>query len=299
MKEKSSLKDRKGIVGWITVVFLTIYSLTMILLFLWGVFASLKTRGNWLRDPVFLPEGNPFEWGWENFKTVWENFTVRKIINGQKVEITFFGLTVNTLIYTFGSAFIATAATCIVSYCVAKFPYRFSAIVYTFVLIAMVVPIIGSAPSMLLLLNRLNIYDSYLSMFIMKFTYLDMYFLVFHAIYKSISPEFSEAALLDGANEWQIFFKIMIPLVIPTFLTVFLIKFIETWNEYQWQLLYLPSYPTLAYGVYHMARSGDNAISAPPYKMASCVLMATPILVLFIVFRNKILGNITMGGVKE
>ena len=299
MKEKSALKERKGVVGWITVVVLTLYSLTMILLFVWGISASLKTRGNWLRDTVFLPEGNPLEWAWSNFKTIWDNFVVKQIIDGEKIEITFLGLLVNTLVYTIGSAFVATAASCIVSYCVAKFAYRFSAVVYTFVLIAMVVPIIGSTPSMLLLLDTLNIYDNYISMFIMKFTYLDMYFLVFHAIYKNISPEFSEAALLDGANEWQVFFKIMLPLVMPTFLTVFLIKFIEHWNDYQWVLMFLPSSPTLSYGVYYMEHSGDNDISAPPYKMASCVLMATPILVLFIVFRNKILGNLTMGGVKE
>ena len=91
----------------------------------------------------------------------------------------------------------------------------------------------------------------------------------------------------------------MIPMVLPTCSTIFLIFFIQDWNDYQTALIYMPSHPTLAYGVYSMSMSNKNGLSSEPMRLASCVIMATPILVLFIAFRNKIMGNVTMGGVKE
>ena len=83
----------------------------------------------------------------------------------------------------------------------------------------------------------------------------------------------------------------------PTFATVFLIKFIEFWNDYSTPLLYLPTHPTLAYGVQDMSTNGD--INKVLERIASCMVLALPITILFIVFRNKIMGNVTMGGVKE
>ena len=61
----------------------------------------------------------------------------------------------------------------------------------------------------------------------------------------------------------------------------------------------MPTHPTLAYGVYTMAFQKENDTSRVMHKLASCMLLAVPILLLFVAFRNKILGNVSMGGVKE
>jgi ABC-type maltose transport system permease subunit len=61
----------------------------------------------------------------------------------------------------------------------------------------------------------------------------------------------------------------------------------------------MPTHPTLAYGVFQMSQSTDNTLSNDPARLASCMVLAIPILVLFIAFRNKIMGNVSMGGVKE
>ena len=63
--------------------------------------------------------------------------------------------------------------------------------------------------------------------------------------------------------------------------------------------MYYPTLPTLAYAVQVMGTSRSNKLSSIPVQLASAVLMAAPLLVLFIAFRNKIMGNVTMGGVKE
>ena len=85
----------------------------------------------------------------------------------------------------------------------------------------------------------------------------------------------------------------------PTCNTIMLIKFIEFWNDYQTPVLFMPTHPTLAYGVFTMSHSTDQKLSNDPARLASCMILAIPLLILFIAFRNKILGNVSMGGVKE
>ena len=92
--------------------------------------------------------------------------------------------------------------------------------------------------------------------------------------------------------------RIMLPLVRNTFFTVFLIKFVELWNDYQVPLLYLPSRPTLSFGLYFVSNYTGNTISTVPLRMAGCIIILLPILALFIAFKEKLMGNITMGGVK-
>ena len=153
---------------------------------------------------------------------------------------------------------------------------------------------------MILLLKNLQIYDTWIGNFIMKFNFQGMYFLVFYGVFKGISNEYTEAAKIDGASELAVFARIIFPLVKTTFYTIFLIKFIEYWNDYSTLVLYMPSHPTLAYGIIKMVESTrQNALCWPTYRMAACILMSSPILVLFILFRNKITGNVSMGGVKE
>ena len=299
-KEKRTIQKKVGVTNWMLLGVLLIYTLTMFLLFLWGISASLKTRAEWIYDRVWFPDGPPWKWGWSNYKDVLSAFFVEVTKEGVgKVRIKMLGLLINTLLYSGVSAVVITAAYCITAYLVAKYNYWFSKVVYTFVLRTMVIPIIGSTPATLLVLNQLHIFDTWLGNYITKFNFLGMYFLVFHAAFSGVSNEYYEAATINGANEYQIFFRIMVPLVLPTCNTIFIIKFIEFWNDYQTPILFMPTHPTLAYGVYRMAFLTENESSRVMHKLASCMLLAVPILVLFIAFRNKILGNVSMGGVKE
>ena len=301
MKEKSSgVKAKVGVMNWILFGLLVLYTLSMIVLFTWGISTALKTRSEWTKDKLWFPDGAPWDWGWDNFKTVMDNFYVGHIDKlGRRVRVNVWGQLFNTLLYAGGSAIVITAAYVITAYLVAKFPYWFSKVVYTFVLVTMVVPVIGSAPSTLLVLKTLGIFDTWAGNFITKFNFLGMYFLVVYAVLQGLSKDYAEAAYLDGAGEGTIMTKIMLPLVKPTIITIFVITFIENWNSYGYILIYLRSYPTLSYGVYKMSLENVNGMDHATMRIASAFLVAIPVLTLFVIFRNKIMGNVTMGGVKE
>ena len=162
----------------------------------------------------------------------------------------------------------------------------------------MMIPIVGSYPSEINMLQKLGLYNTLVGAWIQKANFLGMYYLVFYAAFKGLAKDYSEAAEMDGASEFTVMTRIMLPLVRNAYFTVFLVKFVEFWNDYQIPLLYLPSRPTLSYGLYYVSNYTANMISTVPMRMAGCIIILIPILVLFIAFNDKLMGNITLGGVK-
>ena len=149
--------------------------------------------------------------------------------------------------------------------------------------------------------KNLGLYDSVWGLWIMKANFLGMYFLVFYNIYKNMPMAYTEAACIDGAGNLSVLLRIILPLSRNTFFTVMLINFITFWNDYQTPLLYLPTHPTLSYGVYLVAIDPPSGIklSDVPHSVSACMMLALPILIVFVIFKDKIMGNISLGGIKE
>lgn len=274
---------------------LTLYCVSLIWPLIWAIITSVKEQYDFLYNPLGLPEKYVFE----NFGTVLEKFEVNAIVDGIQVKQGIWQMLLNSLLYAGGSALMATLVPCITAYVTAKFPRKkMSGLIYAIVIVTMIIPIVGSYPAEITMLQKLGIYDTLLGVLIQKANFLGVYYLVFHAAFKGLAKEYSEAAEIDGANEFSIMTRIMLPLVRNTFFTVFLIKFVELWNDYQVPLLYLPSRPTLSFGLYYVSNYTGNTISTVPLRMAGCIIILLPILALFITFKEKLMGNITMGGVK-
>lgn len=277
-------------------IVLVVYSLSLLYPIFWGIVQSVKKVDEFRLNILGFPK---MGFTFENFTLVIEKFKVPASAGGPSSDQGLLQLIWNTLLYVVGCSFFATFIPCITAYVTAKFPFRFSGIVYGVVLITMMIPIVGAYPSELVLLRRLGLYNTMYGIWIQRANFLGMYFLVFHASFKAMSKDFSEAAELDGASELTVMFKIMFPLVQNVFFTVFLIKFVEFWNDYQTPLLYTPAYPTLSYGVYYLTASTMPDLNYVPTRMAACIIVLIPILLIFVCFSEKLMGNISMGGVKE
>ena len=294
----------------VLLVVLAIYALSMVILVAWGIFSSLKTITEFNRkDPLWLPDGAPWAWSWKNYTDVLSNFLVpvKREVDGMRLpfHISYMEMAENTLLYAGVGAIISAMIPCLIAYITSKFPCVVSSIIHTVVIITMAIPIIGSQPSEIQFLRELNLYDTIWGAWALKFNFLGMYFLVYYGTFKGIAKDYAEAAYLDGASEWTVMVRIILPLVRNVIMTVFLIKFIEFWNDYQVPLLYMPSHPTLAYGAWWLGTANSSSAAASrdffevPYRMTACCIVAIPILIFFIIFKEKIIGNVSMGGVKE
>lgn len=305
MKNSNKSKIKSPSVIFIVLgVMLALYTLLMIYLMVWGLFASLKAelgstnlfRGN----EIGFPKGMPWEWQWSNYQVILKYIYVDEYLKGVRVRIGLINMLFNTLIITFGGAAISTFVPCLVAYVTTKFDFKFSAVFDTIILLVMIIPIVGAYLSEIQVLNTLKLYDTWAGFFIQKTHCISVYYLVFKAIFKSISMSYSEAAYIEGAGEYTVMFRIVIPLAKTVILTVFLIYFIQYWNDYNTPLLYLKTKPTLAFGIYYLVfKQAENEVCNVPMRMAGSFLLFTPIIILFSFFRKSIMQNLSMGGVKE
>lgn len=274
---------------------LIVYAITVI----FSVYFILVTA---LKDVTDFDEnffGIPRIFSLDNIKEVLEYDIIRNRFGIRLKPMHFFPhIFLYTVLYSVGSAFFAALVPCITAYFVAKFNYKFSKILYALVVVVIIVPIIGNLPSTYRVLGALNLYDSIIGMYITKANFVNMWFLVFYAAFKSVPNDYMEAAYIDGASEFRVMATVMLPLVRNTFFTVVLIFFVDLWNDYTTPALFLPSHPTLAYMINSFANGTETGMTAVPIRMASCAVMILPTLLIFVLFRNKLMGNLTMGGIK-
>ena len=306
MNNKVSKIKSKSIIFIILGVLLAMHTVLMIYLMCWGFFASLKAelgsfnlfRGN----EIGLPKGFPWQWQWSNYSVITKYIYVDVYLKGTstRVRIGLINMLFNTLIITFGGAAVSTFVPCLVAYVTTKFDFKFSKFFDTIILLVMIIPIVGAYLSEIQVLNTIGLYDTWAGFFLQKTHCISVYYLVFKAVFKGISMSYSEAAYIEGAGEYTVMFKIVIPLARTVILTIFLIYFISYWNDYNTPLLYLTTKPTLAFGIYYIVfKQAENEICNVPMRMAGAFLLFTPILILFSFFRKSIMQNLSMGGVKE
>lgn len=205
-------------------------------------------------------------------------------------------LLLNSVLYALGSAFFQTLACCMVAYATSRFSWRICKIIYGIVIVTMILPIIGAMPSEIQILKSLHIYDTIFGTWALRGNFLGIYYLVFYAMFRSMPKAYTEAAEIDGAGHFTVLLKIMMPLVVKTFSTVLLIYFVQYWNDYQVPLVYMPSHPTLMYGMYKAALS--TRVDSVPGRLAICLVVFIPIFTVFLAFHKRLMGNVSMGGVK-
>lgn len=279
----------------VIVIFLILYCLAILALLIWGLISSFKSPN---KDFRLNPVGFPKQWTLENFKNVYNLFYVDVLRNGTTTYVKLPMLFFYGFLYALGCAFFASIVPCITSYLCAKFNFKFSKLVYLIVIVTMILPIVGSLPAEIAMAKRFGLFDHIWGTWLLKANFLGIYFIVFFNYFKGVPDAYIEAAKIDGAGNMRILLRIILPMVRPLFFTVMLINFIAFWNDYQVPLIYLQSYPTIAVGMYKMAMTNINSLMNVPARMAAASLMLLPVLIIFLAFHKKLLGDLTMGGIK-
>lgn len=289
---------------------LGVYAVSLIVLLLWAFLTSLKSQGAYMNNPFGLPNERDFL---ANYKAIFKEFHISgevEYFSGNNVIIhkydaNFFDMMLNSLIYSGVGSVIQTLVPCCIAYLLAKYEFKFSKFVYFIALLTYIIPIVGNYPSVLVTMQELRLYDTFIGNFIQKFNFLGMYFFIFYAFFQGVSNSYIEAAELDGANQLQILTRVILPQAKTLIFTVITIIFVQLWNDYQTPLLYLPSHPTIAYGVHFMTQKPSNDSSSViefrniTVRLASSMTLAMPILLLFIFLKEKLMSNLSMGGLKE
>ena len=317
MKEKiiKFLKNPMNLLLSFVFIVLLLYSISVIFIFAWGMITSLKSEidfkdlGNYIGLPNFKWSKNEIFFG--NYLAVFTGFNGTTIsdqsyysslfglITCEKIYVTFGHLVFNSIFYAVicTGVYVLTAMT--VAYICAKYKFAFCEVIYNIVVIVMIIPIVGNYSSSIAVMKDLGLYNNYLGMIVQRISFTGMYFLLFYAFFQGIPDSFIEAAEIDGASQLSVYLKIIIPLSTKIIGTVWLLMFIDAWNNYSVSIMYFPSLRVLAAAVYLVSSGGVRVIKGAPAQITAAMIMAIPLILIFIVFRNKILGDISAGGLKE
>lgn len=313
----------------ILAVLISVFAFFLLFMLLWGFMTSLKSKNDFEQNgPIAFPF---IDWGnWDNplasnheffqfrnYGIIFKNFVFEQLNSSWYVgdnlvshsgeNIGFVQMLFNTLIYAGVGALIISVVPAITAYLTCKYKYKISIVINVVFTLMLSIPIVGALPSELTWLRQLGIFDSIWGNFLRFFSGAGMYYFVYFGFFRSMSDTYREAAEIDGASDFTVMFRIYFPMAIKTISTVFLIQFIALWNDWQATMLYLPTHPTLARAVYEMSLAksdiGTGAekflLQTAPLKITASMILAIPITVIFIAFRNKLMGNVTAGGIKE
>ena len=253
------------------------------------VFENGEVNDKFLPDSIFSNYQSAMDW-------IYVEISAKPIKMG--------ALYINSLLYAGISATVFTLCPTIVAYATARFKFRFSKVIYVFVIITMSLPIVGSTPSELRMLDILHIRGKMWSMFFLRFNFLSVYYLILYALFEGIPKDYTEVAKIDGASNWTIMTRIIIPQAMNMIITVFILSFITYWNDFQIPMLYLPKYPTVAQFLYEYSQTAvprDGAYLGyvqVPDQLAATFIMALPIILVFMIFNKRLRISVAMGGIK-
>ena len=297
-KNKNAFFARFSIVKILGFLILSAYALFMIYMLVWAITNSLKGKIDYTLDPIGLYPKNYFDEGW-CFSNYADALKMLSFTDRHGVDHNAFSMLFNTLVISLGATLAGLASRILVSYCCARYNFKLGAIIVTTVLVVMMIPVVGSLPSMLQLVKTLNIYDTYWGFMMMRFGFADSYFLVLYAAFKTIPKDYSDAAKIDGAGHWTIMLRIMIPLCSSVIFAIAVLQFVALWNSYSDQMIFLSSMPVINFGLYSIFVSGIvPAGYTQPKGLAAALIVLAPVLALFIIFRERLMTNISLGGLK-
>lgn len=293
---RNNVTNKPTLLSWLLFSVLVAYCVSLILPVVWAFSTSLKTRSDFVENLFGLPKS----WKWENYKQALDYFYVDVYgEGGVTTRVNFLQMFTFSLYHSLMGPLIAGFSNLCVSYLCARYDNKFSRFVTTLVILTIIIPIVGSLPSSLMIHKKLWLYDN---LWLIEFAGIGafggMNYLIYRGRYSGISKAYAEAAEIDGASHLQVMFKIMLPFGMNLFSIFYLMGFIGHWNDYSASLVYLPSYPMAAYGLYLFSQSTNNATASVPMRMAGSFLLCLPIAILFFIFRKKLIGNIAVGGLK-
>ena len=267
----------------VSVIFMAV-ALSYLYLLVWAVIAACKTHTEIALEPFGLPE----TWNWKNFLAIPELLKVNRN--------TFWDMLFNSAYFCILCALLTQFCSLTFAYALSKYTFPGSKWIYLVILVTISLPIYGNAGATYKLYHDLGLINSY-AQIIPSYNGFNMFALYYYAYFTNLSWTYAEAAKVDGANDFQIYFKIMLPQAKPIFGALFLTQWINLWNSYESHLVYLSEKPTLSVGIYQFNK--EMIYNARlDILFAACVVVMIPALVLFVVFNKAITTNVSVGGIK-
>lgn len=182
-------------------------------------------------------------------------------------------------------------------YIFAKYKFKGKEVFYSIIIFTLTIPVMGTMGAMLRLVDNLGIYDKGpLFVIVTGVNGFTSSFLIYYGIFKGLSWDYAEAVFVDGGGNFTAFIRVMLPQAMPAIAAMMVKALIGYWNEYFQFLMYMPSTPTVASGLYKVREFATRA--GKPVYYAGLVMTMIPVLILYGFMAEKMMKNLSIGGLK-
>lgn len=264
-------------------VFLAFWALVVLFPFYWMVLTSFKSYGSY--NSEYIP------------KLFVSSPTLENYISAFS-EVNLAGYFGNTVLFTVITTGVMLFVTILAAYAFARQKFKGKNIVFTLFLSLMMIPNELVVITNFVTITNWNLRNTFMGLILPSITSV-FYIYLLKENFEQVPEELYKAAKVDGLSDWEYLWKVLLPVCSPTVVTITILKVIECWNSYVWPRLITDNekYYLVSNGIQEIRENGFGRENIPA-MMAAVVVISIPLIILFLLFHNKIMEGVKRGGTK-
>lgn len=282
-KIESAAEKRQKAVRAITYVFLTLWAVVVLFPFYWMLLTSVKSYGAY--NSEYIPKFFTLSPTLQNYADAFTEVSLGKYL-------------LNTTVFTVVTTAVMLLVITLAAFAFARLEFRGKNAAFLLFLSLMMIPNELVVITNFVTVTNLNMRNSFSGLILPSVTSV-FYIYLLKENFQQIPDSLYLAAKVDGTSDLKYLLKVMIPISKPTLVTITILKIIECWNSYVWPRLITDdeNYFLVSNGIQEIRENGFGRENIPA-MMAAVVVISVPLIVLFLLFRKKIMEGVSRGGTK-
>lgn len=266
----------------IAYTFLIIMAIIFVMPMLFTIISSLKTKLDIFSDPFALPK-NP---QWSNYVIAWKDANMSSYF-------------INSVIQSGSTVILTSLISTMAAYALARFDFKLNKVLVLVFMLGMMVPMHTILVPVSYIIGLFNLKNNIFALVLVYVAFnLPFSIMVMITFMKGVNRSLEEAAIIDGANYFQIYSKIMIPLTLPAISTISIFNFMGAWNNILFPLLFINDKRLRPISLGLLNFNGERG-SEYGLMMAGIVITVAVPLAIYLLFQEKVESGLAAGAVKE
>ena len=286
-KSREALEKRTRVLSVIRKVFvylmLTVWAVAVLFPFYWMILTSVKSYGEYAAE--FVPKFFTPSPTLENYRSAFTAVPLARYF-------------VNTLIFTLVTTALMLVVSLLAAFAFARLDFRGKDIVFPLFLSLMMIPSELMIITNFQTITNLELRNTFTGLILPSVTSV-FYIYLLKENFEQVPDDLYRAARIDGSSDFGYLVRVLVPICRPTVVTVTILKIIECWNSYVWPRLITDdqNYFLVSNGIQEIRENGFGRENIPA-MMAAVVVISVPLILLFLIFRRKIMAGVSRGGSK-
>lgn len=282
-KIEKSARYRNSVLKTITYTLLSFWAILVLFPFYWMVLTSVKSYGAY--NSEWIPQLFTLSPTLQNYRDAFS-------------AVPLGGYFINTILFTAITTALMLIVTVLAAFAFARLNFTGKDLIFTLFLALMMIPTELVVITNYVTITNANLRNTFAGLILPSVTSV-FYIYLLKENFAQIPDELYYAAKVDGTSDLKYLFKVLMPICKPTIVTITILKVIECWNSYVWPRLVTDdqAYFLVSNGIQEIRENGFGRENIPA-MMAAVVVISVPLIIIFLIFRKKIMAGVSRGGIK-